>query len=632
MGAGLSAQAKVKELQALPQKQALAQITAAGVPKVDAKLVLKRVREMETIDGVGVAMLVDGLSGEIQDALAALAAGGPPARGTGGLIDGADTDAQWAEERAQLLGQGWSEPTSALDDGPSLAGYTVWVEGFGKGKVADFKASRRGPSVHVIEFPGRVEGAARTSRTIKLRRKGNSETRWVVMLPTTVIVGSDADKAAAARDARLSLLGGRQSRQNPVEPEPEPEQRAPGGAPRPVTPPWAAWYKANGPGTGASRQSGTQQERLNARRQHAAQHHQRQQQHAQHMHAMGQPSPPRQGGGMYSNGLGTGGKQPSPQAQHRRSIPAAAASSFAEAEEVGESLQSEEASPFSNSLRQFLDQNSNPPPDMPPPSREHPGEVSFEEECSQKIEAMTRGGLRTVSSVSSEADEVEYGTFGSTPSEWTQVSSIKPTNVSTKLFIALGRFGLKVVYSAGADAARGPGSVDRGGSRRECPERLRDGFGTGAEREPRRAAVGRGGGERDPAGQGWRGGCRAVAGRRAASWRGERGDGRFRPLEEGPIVRYGLFRAGVSRPEPRHGRDAGGESADCTEQWLRAEGSGRARRDPPGDRADEFALPHEHRAVPGRRDGSKDEGALHLPRMGPRRLALRGTGSVRRAV
>ena len=75
MGAGLSAQAKVKELQALSQKDAMAYLLEAGVSKAEAKVVTKRVREMQTIDAIAVAMLVDGLSGETQDALAALAQG-----------------------------------------------------------------------------------------------------------------------------------------------------------------------------------------------------------------------------------------------------------------------------------------------------------------------------------------------------------------------------------------------------------------------------------------------------------------------------------------------------------------------------------------------------------------------------
>lgn len=87
-----------------------------------------------------------------------------------------------------------------------------------------------------------------------------------------------------------------------------------------------------------------------------------------------------------------------------------------EAGEVGESLNGASAgsqtngqeSSFSASLQQFLQDES--PPDMPPPSREQaPAEVSDGE---------NGGGLPTVTSVSSESDAVEFGTFGSTPSEW----------------------------------------------------------------------------------------------------------------------------------------------------------------------------------------------------------------------
>ena len=75
MGAGLSAQAKIKELQELPQKEAMAYLQEAGVSKAEAKLVTKRVREMQTVDAVAVATLVDGLCAETQDALAAMAQG-----------------------------------------------------------------------------------------------------------------------------------------------------------------------------------------------------------------------------------------------------------------------------------------------------------------------------------------------------------------------------------------------------------------------------------------------------------------------------------------------------------------------------------------------------------------------------
>eukprot|EP01043_Picozoa_sp_COSAG02_P008805 COSAG02_NODE_288_length_25612_cov_29.808529_5_plen_652_part_00 len=425
MGAGLSAQAKVRELQQLPPKEVMAYLQEAGVPKAEAKIVTKRVRAMQTVDAVAVALLVDGLSGEAQDALAAMAQGS-------GLPGSIAHNESLEDEIEQLLLQGWSEPPASLDDGPSLVGYTVWVAGHGKGRVTEFVRARIGASSHVIDFQNPVAGAARIRCTIKLRRKGNSEARWLVQLPTTVVVGEDdAKHAAAARDARLSLLGGRQSRSTgPVEPEPEPEQKRPA---RPVTPPWAQWWKANGPGNGQQRNL-TQQQRLNQRRQqHEAQH--------------GAPQMPT--GRRYSNGLTAGGKQAQTGQRRRPTLTASLASSslppwelepvstgtataaaFAEAcavkgesgaQDIPDEVENAESldgaastssqdpgaqeSGFSTSLQQFLDEEA--PPGVPLPSRE------------QEMTYGDQGSLPTVSSVSSDCDAVEFATFGSTPSEWT---------------------------------------------------------------------------------------------------------------------------------------------------------------------------------------------------------------------
>lgn len=425
MGAGLSAQAKIKELQELPQKEAMAYLQEAGVSKAEARLVTKRVREMQTADAVAVATLVDGLCAETQDALAAMAQGS-------GLPGSIAHKESLEDEIETLLSQGWSQPPASLDHGPSLIGYTIWVAGHGKGRVTEFVRSRMGASSHVVEFQNPVEGAARISRTVKLRRKGNSEARWLVQLPTTVVVGDDdAERAATARDARLSLLGGRQSRgTGPAEPEPEPEQMRPA---RPVTPPWAQWWKANGPGN-AQGKNLTPQPRLNQHRQHHAQ----------------QAAPHQSTGARYGNELTAGGKQPQA-GQRRRPIPTASpassslppwdlepvstgtatAAAFAEAcalkgdsgkqgvaEEICESLDGAasyssqnrgQESSFSASLKQFLEEEA--PPSMPPPSRE------------QDTVHSGNGSLPTVSSVSSDCDAIEFGTFGSTPSEWTVQST-----------------------------------------------------------------------------------------------------------------------------------------------------------------------------------------------------------------
>ena len=252
MGAGMSALSKVRELQELGNKDAMAQLLAVDVPKAHAKTVLKRIRAMQTIDAQTVAELVDGLPGETQDALVLLSRAGPGAPDSPSKTPRPD----WGSQKEALLQEGWSEPLQEFDDGPSLIGYRVFVEGLGKGKVTAFTRAKFGPSAHTVEFPGIVPGAASSTRQVKLRRKGNGETPWVVQLPTRVVVQESPEhEASAARDARLALLGGRRgigATLSPergigitllTEPEPEPEQEP--ARPRPRTPPWAQWWKEN---------------------------------------------------------------------------------------------------------------------------------------------------------------------------------------------------------------------------------------------------------------------------------------------------------------------------------------------------------------------------------------------------
>ena len=90
-------------------------------------------------------------------------------------------------------------------DGPSLIGYRVFVEGLGKGKVTAFTRAKFGPSAHTVEFPGIVPGAASSTRQVKLRRKGNGETPWVVQLPTRVVVQESPEHEASAARERLVM-------------------------------------------------------------------------------------------------------------------------------------------------------------------------------------------------------------------------------------------------------------------------------------------------------------------------------------------------------------------------------------------------------------------------------------------
>lgn len=422
MGAGLSAQAKVKELRALPEKEAIGFLQQAGVSKAEAKIVIQRVREMKTVDAVGVAMLVDGLSAATQDALAALT----QAKGSS-LAGSIASKTSLEDEMDMLLSQGWSEPPASLDDGRALVGFNVWVAGYGKGRVTEFVRARVGTSSHVVDFQNPVEGAARISRTVKLRRKGNSESRWLVKLPTTVVVGEDdAERAGAARDARLSLLGGRSARgTGPAEPEPEPEQMQPA---RPVTPPWVQRWKANAPHDG----NPTQQQRLHQRRHHGVER--------------GAPQLPT--AARCSNGLTAGGKQPSTPRRHP--IPTSSSSSsnipLWDLEPVSTStvsISTTTAAAFVEALAargdswaalstaeeicESLDgdaSNSNRTPQAQ--------ESSFSASLEQFLEEEAGGisSLPTVSSASSVGDAVEFGTFGSTTSEGPVQNTPREANAS----------------------------------------------------------------------------------------------------------------------------------------------------------------------------------------------------------
>ena len=412
MGAGLSAQAKVKELRALPEKEAMGFLQQAGVSKAEAKVVVQRVREMKTVDAIGVAMLVDGLSAATQDALAAMA----QAKGSS-LAGSIGTKTSLEDEMDKLLSQGWSHPPASLDDGPSLVGYTIWVAGYGKGRVTEFVRARVGTSSHVVDFQNPVEGAARISRTVKLRRKGNSERRWLVKLPTTVVVGEDdAERAGAARDARLSLLGGRSARgTGPAEPEPEPEQMPA----RPVTPPWAQWWKAN-----AAHDGNPTPQRLNQCRHHGVER--------------AAPQPPA--ATRCSNGLAAGGKQP--HTPRRHPVPTASSSSLSiplwDLEPISTSTATAAAfvealaargDSWAQSTAEEIDESLDGAASNSNHTLRH--ESSFPASLEQFLEEEAGiSSLPTVSSASSDRDGVEFGTFGSTPSEWSVQNPRRETNAS----------------------------------------------------------------------------------------------------------------------------------------------------------------------------------------------------------
>jgi hypothetical protein len=129
---------------------------------------------------------------------------------------------EWVTQRKRmLLEPGWSAPDFGDDDGESLKGRRVCVMGKGQGVVKDFVKSRTGPSEHLIEFdsqgppaqegdgaseeeaaaaaaalsagaaveeggaieegrPAAGTGSGTALVRVKLQRKGNAETPWIV--------------------------------------------------------------------------------------------------------------------------------------------------------------------------------------------------------------------------------------------------------------------------------------------------------------------------------------------------------------------------------------------------------------------------------------------------------------------
>ena len=71
----------------------------------------------------------------------------------------------------------WAAPAASGedDDGKELVGRFVWVRGWGEGKVQAFKTNPTGPSSHVVGFAD-----LRRVETIKLDRKGNGQTPWLL--------------------------------------------------------------------------------------------------------------------------------------------------------------------------------------------------------------------------------------------------------------------------------------------------------------------------------------------------------------------------------------------------------------------------------------------------------------------
>ena len=86
--------------------------------------------------------------------------------------------APWEEQQEALEKAGWRLPTrkeSAMDG--ELVGYNIYVSGHGTGAVKQFYQSSWGPSEHKVKF----DDVKFKMLRVKLRRKGNQETPWMVM-------------------------------------------------------------------------------------------------------------------------------------------------------------------------------------------------------------------------------------------------------------------------------------------------------------------------------------------------------------------------------------------------------------------------------------------------------------------
>ena len=83
--------------------------------------------------------------------------------------------ASWEEEKQLRLSLGWLNPHSfsEFDEGTRLVGQRVFVAGHGEGVVRAFRKHLSGASPHEIHFK---EGV----KEVKLRRKGNTETPWLL--------------------------------------------------------------------------------------------------------------------------------------------------------------------------------------------------------------------------------------------------------------------------------------------------------------------------------------------------------------------------------------------------------------------------------------------------------------------
>lgn len=88
----------------------------------------------------------------------------------------------------------WLSPGVEFDSGPALVGRRVFVQGHGDGTVLSFEQALVGASAHTLRF------GSDTTR-VKLRRKGNAETPWVVYATPPSVTAMDEQQLRSAQEA-----------------------------------------------------------------------------------------------------------------------------------------------------------------------------------------------------------------------------------------------------------------------------------------------------------------------------------------------------------------------------------------------------------------------------------------------
>ncbi|KAK3277684.1 hypothetical protein CYMTET_14325 [Cymbomonas tetramitiformis] len=135
----------------------------------------------------------------------------------------ASEDPKWLAQKASLLTGPWVEPGLEFHSGSFLIGQTVYVFGYGEGRVLHFRKNSMSASPHIIRFQD-------ASHHVKLERKGNGETPWLISMTAykcsekaSPLTPSSRERLSSRSFESLSSFGRRALQFSPVsEPEPEP--------------------------------------------------------------------------------------------------------------------------------------------------------------------------------------------------------------------------------------------------------------------------------------------------------------------------------------------------------------------------------------------------------------------------